>query len=128
MNNEEVVNKLKEVQAMHLPRMTYAKVKEYYGELPGFEETDENIKILDEYFNLFLDPKNEFIGNGCWLCGNKQVYLRWGIVHGVAHSECCGLSYKAYHYPANVSKDKKLFNYRVAISLQYHPDDLYINE
>ena len=122
MSRKEIVNKLNEAKAMELPHMNYAKVKEYYGGLPNFEETEENIRIANEYFNRFLDPKNERFENGCWLCGNKNVYLSWGLVHGVAQSNCCGLSYVSYHYPDDICKDKKLFSGRTDISLQYHPD------
>jgi len=128
VEREEVINRLKEIKAMQLPKMSYAKFKEYYGIISSFEETEENIKIMDEYFCKFLDPRNDYIGNGCWLCGSKNVCLSWGLAHGIAYSDCCGLSYKKYHYPDDICKDRKLFNNRVDISLQYHPDGFEINE
>ena len=128
MDREETIKKLHEVQAMKLPHMTYEKYKEYYGNIVGFEETEENIKIMDTYFDRFLDPRNDYIGNGCWLCGSKEVTLQWGMVHGIAYSDCCGLSYVEYHYPDDICKDKKLLNSRLNVSLQYHPDGFDINE
>lgn len=123
MNQEEIAIKLKEVQEMNLPHMTYVKYKEYYGAIWGFEETEENIKIMDEYFYQFLDPKNEYIGNGCWLCGEKSTMLRWGLAHGIAYSECCGIAYKEYHYPEDICKTKQIFtDTRINRALQYHPD------
>jgi len=89
MTREETINKINEVKAMNLSHMSYVKLKEYYGEISGFEETEKNIKIMDDYLNNYLDPKNEIFENGCWICGNKDVYLSWGIVHGIAHSNCC---------------------------------------
>jgi len=44
MTREETINKINEVKAMNLPHMSYAKLKEYYGKISGFEETEENIK------------------------------------------------------------------------------------
>ena len=128
MTKEETINKINEVKAMNLPHMNYAKLKEYYGEILGYEETEDNIKIINEYLNNYLDPKNEAFENGCWFCGNKDVYLSWGIIHGVAHSNCCGLSYKCYHYSDDICEDKKLFNGRIDIILQYHPDGFEIDE
>jgi len=128
MTREETINKINEVKAMNLSHMNYVKLKEYYGEISGFEETEENIKIINKYLNNYLDPKNEIFGNGCWVCGNKDVYLSWGITHGVAHSNCCGLSYKCYHYPDDICEDKKLFNGRINIKLQYHPDGFEIKK
>jgi len=127
MTREETINKINEVKAMNLPHMNYVKLKEYYGDISGFEETEENIKIMDEYFNNYLDSKNEIFGNGCWVCGNKDVYLSWGITHGIAHSNCCGLEYKCYHYSDDICEDKKLFNGRINIKLQYHPNGFVIN-
>ena len=44
MTKEETINKINEVKQMKLPHMTYAKVKQYhYGNILGFEETEENI-------------------------------------------------------------------------------------
>ena len=128
MDREETIKKLHEVQAMNLSHMSYAKYKEYYGNISGFEKTDENIKIIDEYFNKFLDPKNDYISNGCWLCGNKDISTQWGLAHGVAYSNCCGLEYVVYHYPNNICKDKKLFENRLTVSLQYHPDSFNIED
>ena len=128
MTREETINKINEVKAMNLPHMNYVKLKEYYGEISEFKETEENIKIMNEYLNNYLDPKNETFENGCWFCGNKDVYLSWGITHGIAHSNCCGLSYKCYHYSDDICEDKKLFNGRINIKLQYHPDKFEIKE
>jgi len=128
MTREEIINKINKVKAMNLPHMNYVKLKEYYDEISGFEETEENIKIMDEYLNNYLDPKNEIFENGCWFCSNKDVYLYWGITHGIAHSNCCGLEYKCYHYSDDICEDKKLFNGRINIKLQYHPDGFVIKE
>ena len=128
MTKEETIQKLHEVQAMKLPHMSYAKYKAYYGNINGFEETEENIKIMDTYFNKFLDPKNDYIGNGCWLCGEKSVSLQWGLTHGIAYSDCCRLEYVEYHYPNDICKDKKLFDDKLYASLQYHPDCFDIEE
>lgn len=130
MNRQETIDKLTEVKNLHLPHMTYAKFKEYYGDLSsfGFEETDENIKIMDDYLNIFLDSKNDYIGNGCWLCGNESVVLSWGLVHGEALSNCCGLSYRKYHYAEDICKEKKLFDGKFRIALQYHPDGFDISD
>jgi len=128
MTREETINKINEVKAINLPHMNYAKLKEYYGKISGFEETEENIKTMNEYLNNYLDPKNETFSNGCWFCGNKDVYLFWEITHGIAHSNCCGLEYKCYHYSDDICEDKKLFNGRINIKLQYHPDKFEIKE
>ena len=128
MTREEIINKINKVKAMNLPHMNYVKLKEYYDEISGFEETEENIKIMDEYLNNYLDPKNEIFENGCWFCSNKDVYLYWGITHGIAHFNCCGLEYKCYHYSDDICEDKKLFNGRINIKLQYHPDGFVIKE
>jgi len=129
MTKEETINKINEVKQMKLPHMTYAKVKQYhYGNILGFEETEENIKIMDEYFYRFLDPKNEQFKNGCWVCGNKDIYLSWGITHGIAHSNCCGLSYNVLHYPKDICKDKKLFDDCLKIILQYHPEGFEVRK
>lgn len=127
MGKEEIIQRLKEVKKMKLPKMTYLKLKEY-GYLPkDFIETEENIKLMDEYLNKYLDSKNEF-NNGCWLCGNKDVFLTWGLTHGVSYSNCCGLEYKTYHYPKDICKDNKLFKGRIIYSLQYHPEGFEIEE
>jgi len=128
MTREEIINKINKVKAMNLPHMNYVKLKEYYDEISGFEETEENIKIMNGYLNNYLDPKNETFENGCWFCSNKDVYLYWGITHGIAHSNCCGLEYKCYHYSDDICEDKKLFNGRINIKLQYHPDGFVIKE
>jgi len=128
MTREETINKINEVKAMNLPHMNYVKLKEYYGEISGFEETEENIKLMNEYLNNYLDPKNEIFENECWLCGNKDLYLSWGITHGIAYSNCCGLEYKCYHYSNDICEDKKLFNGRIDIILQYHPNGFVIKE
>ena len=128
MNREETINKINEVKAMNLPHMSYAKLKEYYGKISGFKETEENIIIMDEYLNNYLDPKNKAFENGCWVCGNKDVYLSWGIIHGIAYSNCCGLDYKCYYYSDDICEDKKLFNGRIDIILQYHLNGFEIKE
>ena len=63
MTREETINKINEVKAMNLPHMNYVKLKEYYGEISGFEETEENIKIINKYLNNYLDPKNEIFND-----------------------------------------------------------------
>lgn len=128
MEKDEVIKRLNEVKAMKLPKMSYEKLKEYGYKPSDFEETDENIKLMDEYLGKFLDPRNEQIGNGCWLCGNRPVSISWGLAHGVAYSNCCGMDYIQYHYPDDVSKEKKLFKNKINISLQYHPEGFVIED
>ena len=128
MNKEETIQRLNQVTAMKLPKMDFQKLKEYGYKPSDFEETEENIRAMDEYLGKFLDPRNDQIGNGCWLCGNKHVSISWGLAHGVAYSSCCGLSYVKYHYPDDVTKEKKLFKNQITISLQYHPDGFYLDE
>lgn len=128
MNRGETIQRLNEVKALNLPKMSYEKLKEYGYKPSDFEETEENIKVMDEYLGNFLDPRNEQFGNGCWICGNRPVSLSWGLVHGVAYSDCCGLSYVAYHYPDDICKEKKLFKDRINMSLQYHPEGFDIEE
>lgn len=127
MNNEETIKKLKEVQSLNLPRVTYLKLKEWNKVPKDFEETEENIKLMDTYLNKFLDPRNEYCKNECWLCGN-EVMIRWGLAHGIAYSHCCGLRYVCYHYSDDIveKKEKKLFKGKIDITLQYHPDTFYI--
>jgi len=120
MELEEMKKRLKIVQEMKLPRMNYLKLKEMV-QLNEFEETEENIKIMDNYLNNFLDPNNESeFQNGCWLCGNVDVILRWGIAHGELIANCCGLCYRGCHYLSDINKS---FNGRLDLCLQYHPDD-----
>lgn len=128
MGREEIIKRLKEVQEMKLSKMNYEKLKLLNKVPRDFEETEENIKLMNNYLVRFLDPKNEQFENNCWLCDNKFISLNWGLAHGVAYSNCCGLSYICYHYSGDISKEKELFKERILLSLQYHPDTFSINE
>ncbi|MEC2463540.1 hypothetical protein P9X10_01315 [Bacillus cereus] len=79
---EEAKKKLEE--SMNLP---VATIKDLHH-IPEGIKTEE----LEEYLQDFVKPTGK-----CWCC-NKHLYIRWGIQHGMANCEQCGIDVRAIHY------------------------------
>jgi hypothetical protein len=50
--------------------------------------------------------------------------VTWGLVHGVAHCNGCGIDCMVYHYIEDENGKKQ----RVERTLQYHPNNYSIND
>lgn len=111
--------RLRELQAAGLPRMTWRDVLEVKE---GGSLSAEEDMAMEAYFRQFVKA------DGCVCCGKQQggdiiaslignAYFRWGIAHGEGFCSNCGYPARAYHF--NVGPIKRL-----PIILQYHPEDL----
>jgi hypothetical protein len=101
MNKEETMKRLEEAQI--LPVATTQDLKG----IPSWVSEEK----LTEYLQDFVKPTGT-----CWLC-EKELYIEWGLAHGVARCTNCGIDSRVYHYlKDNDGQERKL-----EISLQYHP-------
>ena len=101
-------------------------------QLPDAEsEAAELTGVLDSYFELFARPvrtEGGVLAGGlqCLKCGRPLNGLlgtfRWGIVNGEGACANCGWPARAFHAPKDGSGE--IFDSRLEIILQYHPDDV----
>lgn len=108
MDREETIKRLDEAQ--NLP---HASLEDLRSVPKGITEEE-----LIEYLKDYLKPTGT-----CWLC-EKDLYIEWGLQHGVANCTNCGMDVRVYHFPKN-DEGKEI---RFEKSLQYHPKNYSVNE
>lgn len=103
----------------------------------GMEITGEDaqpvIDAINDYLQVFAQPQtrdegNSLLGyNKCLNCGTvldgAMGSFTWGIQHGEGICRDCGWPCRAYHVPKDESGEQ-IFNRRLEIVLQYHPDNV----
>ncbi|PHE64222.1 hypothetical protein COF68_05090 [Bacillus toyonensis] len=105
---EEVKQRLEE--SMNLPVATI-------DDLP-YIPTGVSTEKLTEYLESFTKPSRT-----CWFC-KDDLYVQWGIQHGMAHCNNCGFDVKMFHY----FEDDKGEKVRLERSLQFHPKNYSVDE
>jgi hypothetical protein len=127
MNRHE----LEQLKAQAVPRLAWQKIVTVTD---GFSLSDEEQRILGEYFSQFVEPQRDADGNAVciccrsvmrggiegWLLGGApgSCTMDWGLVHGECFCSACGYPARAYHYkigPIDVLR----------VTLQYHPDNRF---
>lgn len=101
MTEEEQIARLNEAQ-----KLPVATVEDMRYVPKGISE--EQLKM---YLNDFAKPTGK-----CWLC-EEELYVEWGLVHGISHCTTCGMDVREYHY----LKDENGKEQRITRSLQNHP-------
>jgi hypothetical protein len=119
---EETIALLHKHQEANYPKMNYTRLCEMVNGSKLKTLTDEEIKSVNDYLSIFLDPRGRDVNNECLWC-EDTLYLQWGIAHGEATCRC-GMSVRGYHY-IPLLDGRKLE--RIELSLQYHPDCYYEN-
>lgn len=114
-NKEAVINKLNELKAKNLPRVTiedFGKLNKSFAR--DIENaTDEEKREISAMLEAFhIDP------NGCCIFTEERPLLEWSLVHGTMFDHNTGLSWRAYHYFTIEGKEKMYDTI-----LQYHPSN-----
>jgi hypothetical protein len=123
-----------ELQALHLPRMTWRDV---LSPVEGAEPPSaEDQHAMDIYFGHFVTAKDDDGHLVCVRCRNRirggiegflmggapgSTSMEWGLVHGECFCVRCKWPARAYHFDIG-RKDDPLIK-RMSLMLQYHPDE-----
>lgn len=77
---------------------------------------------LDSYFAQFVAPENGICVNCHRVLDGLLGSFQWGLVNGEGSCGQCGYPARALHDPKD--EQGSIFERRLQLILQYHPDDL----
>lgn len=114
-SREQITEKLRELKAKNLPKMTWDLFQKRYG--LTYKDLDvKEVEALDDYLSHFAD-----VTNTTCIFSDEAPELQMALSHGMAIDKNTGLSWRVVHYLTIKGKE-----IRFDKVLQYHPDDYSI--
>jgi len=117
MNNDDAIKKLEELKSLPV-----CKAEDVFSDYDLSQFSQEQLLCINEYLKDFI--KSSEINGKCMIC-EKELFVRWTFVHGIAMCVNCGNDVKMIHY-INDKNGKQIV--KLNKGLQYHGNCLILDE